>query len=342
MKKASFSLFICVIFAFASQAQKKAVTENGDEVILYDNGTWKYINTPEAQDLIKVNPVIFSKNKASTFLLKSKKSGLGFWVDPKKWNIGKGVNNSDAEFEMHLKGQSVDGYILTEETEIALESLRDIALMNGRKSAPDLEIIHQEFRTVNNLKVLYLNMVGTTSGLKFTLDGYYFSNANSIVQFVVTSLPASGKKYATEINELLNGLVEINSTALDSLEIKKSKELRNDSLPQGSLSLNNNCKLNFAGKWVTNFNGQKIEVERTLSKSVEYYENRKYYFSYDIEWINDCEYKLIFKKTNKPNFTFTKPGEFLNIEILEIDSKTMKYNAVFRGNSNIGEMVKIK
>ena len=38
------TLFFLTFFTTFSFAQKQAVTENGEEVILYDNGTWIYKN----------------------------------------------------------------------------------------------------------------------------------------------------------------------------------------------------------------------------------------------------------------------------------------------------------
>jgi hypothetical protein len=343
MRKIKLLLSISMFFVYGSHAQKKAVTENGDEVILYENGTWKYVNKQDESDSIQTNGKIFSKTPTATFLLKSKKTNLGFWLDPKKWSFGKGENNPDAEFELQLKGQSVSAYVIPEETDMTLEALKNVALTNGKGSAPDLHIINQEYRTVNNLRVLYLQMEGTTQGLKFVLCGYYYSNENSIVQLIVTTYPALVKKYAKDIEELLNGLVEIKSSSSDSLIINKNKELQNnDSLPQGSLSSNNNCRLNFPGKWVYKVANANITVERSLEKTIEYTDNGKYRFEYDNKWINDCQYQLIFKKTTKPNYTLSKIGEVFDIEILEIDNKTMRYKGVFRKKETEGEMTKIK
>jgi len=334
--------FLCVIMATSTQAQKKAVTENGDEVILYEDGTWKYSQDLQTDDstFIKENPAVFKKSNNASFLLKSKKGNLGFWIDPKKWSFGKGVINADAEFELSLKEQSIQAYILTEEAEIPLESLRNIALINGRAAAPDLRIVKQEYRTVNNMRILYLQMEGTAQGIKFAFFGYYYSSSSSrsVVQYFVTTYSSSKNKYIKEIEELLNGLVEINSEQhKDSLELKL-----NDSLAQGSLSTNNHCKIFFEGKWSYEVQNTKYDVVRTLNKTTEYTDNKKYFYEYDAKWINDCEYDLIFKKSNKPNYTLIKPGEKVHVEIIAIDKDTMRYKGTFRKRDVIGEMTRLK
>ena len=80
-----FSILVSVQICFG---QQKALTETGDEVILYDDGTWKYTNQAETT-FIDTNKVEFKKNDNSTFLLKSKKFNIGVWINPKKWKFIK-------------------------------------------------------------------------------------------------------------------------------------------------------------------------------------------------------------------------------------------------------------
>ena len=76
------TLFFLTFFATFSFAQKQAVTENGEEVILYDNGTWIYKNqgteTTTTEKEIPTSKKKFTKDKKSTFLLKSQKTNIGF------------------------------------------------------------------------------------------------------------------------------------------------------------------------------------------------------------------------------------------------------------------------
>jgi len=61
-------------------AQIKAVTDIGDEVILYQNGTWEYVDESIVEEKeIKLNEQQFIKDEESTFLLKSKKIDIGIW-----------------------------------------------------------------------------------------------------------------------------------------------------------------------------------------------------------------------------------------------------------------------
>lgn len=207
--------FLSLLLLFTSitliQAQKKAVTEIGEEVILYDNGTWEYQNqeTTEVTE-IPVNPKKFKKDESSTFLLKSQKFNFGVWLDPKIWLFKKATDNLEAEYEIQLKDGDLYGMIISEKVEIPLETMKTIALENGKSAAPDLKIVKEEYRDVNGIKILLLQMNGTTQGIKFSYYGYYFSNSNGTVQLITYTSQNLLENYKKESEKLLNGIVELN------------------------------------------------------------------------------------------------------------------------------------
>lgn len=203
-------LFALLLAGSAVQAQKKAVTEAGEEVILFEDGTWKYEDVVKSvSSEIPINPKNYVKSASAGFLLKSTKMGLGFWMDPKKWSFKKAVNNDDAEYELQFKNGDLYGMIITEKIEIPLETMKEIAVANARNVSPDIRITKEEYRTVNGNKVLNLRMDGTMKGIKFTYFGYYYSNAEGTVQFITYTSQNLLDKYKESIEELLNGLVEI-------------------------------------------------------------------------------------------------------------------------------------
>ncbi|MTI29672.1 hypothetical protein [Xanthovirga aplysinae] len=204
-------LFFCLFTFTIIYAQQKAVTETGEEVILLNNGTWQYQNEDHWKETeIPTNTKKFEKNKKSTFLLKSKKLNVGFWLDPKTWSFRKATENPDAEYELKLKDGDLYGMVISEKVEIPLETLKSIALENGKAAAPDLKIVKEEYRTVNGLKVLLLQMHGSMQGIKVSYYGYYFSNTNGTVQFITYTAQNLLDSYKPKCDNLLNGLVEIN------------------------------------------------------------------------------------------------------------------------------------
>jgi len=210
MKKIFLLTGILASLISVSFGQKKAVTETGEEVILYTNGTWKYLNDSAGSNSeVKTNPKIFKKSANATFLIKSKKFNIGLWVDSKKWSFKKATSNEEAEYELELKGKDLYGMMLTESIELPLESMKTVALSNARSSAVDAHVVKEEYRTVNNKKVLLMQIDGTTQGIKFSYYGYYFSNSKGTVQLVTYTAQNLLSDYLNEIEELLNGLATI-------------------------------------------------------------------------------------------------------------------------------------
>ncbi len=210
LKKLLFgSIYVAIICV--CQAQKKAVTDLGEEVILHDNKTWEYINKLQVTESeIKTNPATFQKSEQATFLLKSNKVNVGFWLNTQKWKFAKASRNPSAEYELRLIEKDLYGMVITEEIEIPLLTLKNIAVQNAQKIAPDTHIIQEEYRMVNGTKVLFLQMDGTTQGIKFSYYSYYYSSPDGVVQFVTYSAQNLIKMYQKEIDELLNGLVKVN------------------------------------------------------------------------------------------------------------------------------------
>jgi len=205
-----FFIFIFTALPFCIFSQINGVTEFGDQVVLYDDGTWVYINQDITLDEeIKTNPNEFTKSDAAKFLLKSNIVNIGVWLNAKEWKFSKAINNEDGEYELVLKNEDLYGTIITEKIEIPLKSLREIALSNARDVAPDTNIENQEYRKVNGIEVLMLEMSGTLSGINFGYKGYYYSNESGTVQMILYSAKNLMKSYDAKIETLLNGLVEV-------------------------------------------------------------------------------------------------------------------------------------
>jgi hypothetical protein len=207
--KLTFTLALLILLEPTIQAQNKAITEDGEEVILYDDGTWTYADGSTIEESIDIpkNPKEFKKSASSSFLLKSRVFDIGFHINPKKWKFSKGENNGDAEYELELKEGDLYGMIITEKIEIPLLSLRSIALENARNASPDIKIVDEEYRTVNGQEVLMLRMDGTLAGIKFSYFGYYYSNEGGTVQFITYTAQSLLDEYKEDCEDLLNGLV---------------------------------------------------------------------------------------------------------------------------------------
>ena len=208
------NIILPILFLILSMpvfSQQTAVTETGDVVILYDNGTWSYLqkDTISVED-IKVNPIRFTKSATSLFLLKSTRVNIGCYINPENWSFAKAKENEAAEYEINNMKLGLYGMLITEKLDLPLESLANIALDNARDAAPDVEVTEKEYRYVNGLKVLMMRMTGTIQDIRFSYFGYYYSTKNGATQYLVYSSEEIVNQNISEIEELLNGLVEIN------------------------------------------------------------------------------------------------------------------------------------
>lgn len=200
----------CLSFlaTLCSFSQTRAITSSGDEVILNANGTWSYINK-EADNSIKIdtNKTKFTKSVGASFLVKSTKINFGVYIDPKKWLFKKSPSGEASEFEFELKDKDAYALFITEKTEIPLETLKGIALENARSVGPDINIVKEEYRTVNNNLVLLLQMEGTIQGIKVTYRGYYFSSENGTLQLITYTATNLINEHKDDMDEFLNGFV---------------------------------------------------------------------------------------------------------------------------------------
>lgn len=201
--------FCLVFFTTLSYTQIKAVTENGDEVLLYKNNTWKY-SKDSLNNLVKIvkNNTLFTKDKKSTFSVKSNKTNVGIWINPKEWSFKKGKTDSPSEFTFNHKNLDIYGMLIAEKTIIPIESLCDIAYENALEAAPDVKVVQKEYRNVNGLDVIMMKMKGTIQGIKFIYYGYYYSNKEGTFQFLTYSDQSMFDDYKKSMTKLLNGFYE--------------------------------------------------------------------------------------------------------------------------------------
>ncbi len=199
-------LLLCT-FSFIVIASKKAVTEEGDLVILNNDGTWTYEDGKAFDDIeLPINPKTFEKHIKSNFTLKSTKTNSSFSINPKKWKFKKNKNGHEsAEYTFELKNGDLYAMAISEEIEMDVEEFAKTALENAKGVAPDTKVIKKEYRTVNGNKVIYMEMVGTIQSIKFKYLGYYFSNASGSTQYLTYTGTNLEAKYKTEINNFLNG-----------------------------------------------------------------------------------------------------------------------------------------
>ncbi|WP_223558414.1 hypothetical protein [Chryseobacterium lathyri] len=224
MNKIILSVFI--IFSFSVKAQVKAITEDGKEVVLFDNKTWKFVNESDDKTLetITTNEELFEKSKESTFLVKSKNINAGFYYNPKSWKIVK-APGATAFVEYAFNNNSNSAIYALFGSEIvpiqSLKNLKDILLPAIQRNADYFRLKNSEYRTINGIKVLHIEYSANVKGIDFEyIANLYLTNEGyaSISTYTYANKFEANKK---EMENFVNGIIKTEK-GKDIVEIIKS------------------------------------------------------------------------------------------------------------------------
>lgn len=189
-------------------ADQKAITENGDEVILHDNGTWEKSSQKESEKkIISVNPGKFEKGSKAIFNLKSKVNGSSIAFDSGKWTFSKSGEKDSSEYEFKMKDSDLMAIMVTERIEVQMDKMAEVALTNAKDAAPDAKLMFCEYRIVNGKKILLAQITGTISGINFIYYSYYYSDDSGTTQLVTFTSQKLFSEYKQDAEDFLNGFL---------------------------------------------------------------------------------------------------------------------------------------
>ncbi|WP_028121180.1 hypothetical protein [Epilithonimonas tenax] len=212
MKKITI-LFLVLTYTLLT-SQTKALTEDGREVILLENKTWRFVNETDERtlDVIETNEAPFSKTNTSSFLLRSKKVDAGIYLDPKKWKTIKMAVLPTAEYTFQsLINPNIMtlGCLMSENAPVqTLKNLRDLMLASIQSRADYFKLNKSEYRTVNGMKVLFIDYSLNTSGMDFHYIGNYYLTEDGYCNLVAFTYEKEFEKSKSEMLNFINGLVK--------------------------------------------------------------------------------------------------------------------------------------
>lgn len=202
------ALALVFLLTTNAQAQIQAVTSTGETVILYEGGKWEYTSKDKDREPL-TNAQKFKASPEATFLVKSTRTGYGIYIDPKKIKFEKkGINDDPSgEYSFAEKEGAFFAMMLTEKAEYSFDLMKMAALANAKKAAPDAWIMNEEFRIVNDTKVMMLQLTGTIEGTPFTYFGYYFTGESGTIQLLTFTTGKGFERQKKEMEKFLNGLM---------------------------------------------------------------------------------------------------------------------------------------
>lgn len=223
MKKITL-LFLIFTYSFLT-SQIKAVTEDGREVVLLENKTWRFVNDTDEKtlDVIETNEALVKKPNDATFLMRSKKVDAGIYINPKRWkNIKMSVlPTAEYTFKSLVNPNiMILGCLMSENAPIqTLKNLRDVMLGAIQSKADYFKLNKSEYRTVNGIKVLFIDYSLNTSGMDFHYIGNYYLTEDGYCNVVVFCYEKDFDKNQSEMQNFINGLVKT-----DKAQIKETIE----------------------------------------------------------------------------------------------------------------------
>ncbi|MDN4165969.1 hypothetical protein QWY31_10680 [Cytophagales bacterium LB-30] len=206
---------LALALAGIARAQELAITQSGDSVYLFADGTWEYYNEEvyaNGSDLdfveIPLNETAFEKPANAKSKVSGSDAFYEIWYNAKEWKrIPSGRINESADVVMTY--QKGDIYLMTiyEKIQIPIDNLMQIAVQNAQNAASEVEVIHKEKRKVNGKEVGHMQIVGSTNGINFTYYSYYYSNEKGTVQVTTFTGQNLFEEYRPAMEALLNGLI---------------------------------------------------------------------------------------------------------------------------------------
>ncbi len=199
---------ICIsMFLSASQsgfAFLPAETDQGVDVILYEDGRWMYESHIEAAE---TQAVAKDKPKSANTFVKGIGGNYGIWIDANKWQLSAKQFSPSSELSLYHHSQGAFALLVHEWEQLPLEVLQDAVLKNVQAIDPNAKSVLSETREINGSKLLLLRTDFTVEGRDYVYYGYYYVGEIGTIQVVGYSGKEAFIKLKQDIDDLLNGFV---------------------------------------------------------------------------------------------------------------------------------------
>lgn len=195
-------VLLAAFCAFVGAQDIKAVTEDGRSVLLHNDGTWGYVDKPQAS----IAPTqTFKAPDTAISKASSRKAKIAVFYDPTLWTVEK-LSGEAAEFQFQLGDSEVYARLIAEAETFDLSTVRSGIISNAKKAAKSFEITEEGSAIVNGVQVQTLKAKVKMQGLDVTFYWYYWSGPKGTVQLYGYASPADFDANLKAILDLMNGL----------------------------------------------------------------------------------------------------------------------------------------
>lgn len=162
-------------------------------VELNKNGTWALTGYEKPGD---VNDFV-----------RSELDFIELWYNNSEWTrLDESLSNA-AEFSFKHVGEEGYALMIIESVDLSLKGLRDTALKNARKAAPNARITYEETININGTDVLVMDIRGTIDGIKFVYHSAYWSGSVGVFQIITYTSESIFDRVYEDFDSFLAGIV---------------------------------------------------------------------------------------------------------------------------------------
>ncbi len=203
-------IFLLAITFIDTDLYGQKLGYNNDTAVKSSVSSWLQDYADSINELIIVNETEFTKDKRATYLKKSKLVNMGIYINPLKWGLRTSTISEESEFGFIYENKDIYAKIVTESSNVDMELLPALILISANNISPDVNLIKLEYRTVNELPVVFMEIEYIVANIRLTSFRYAYSNQSGTIQ--VDAVVASKRKaeYSGIIESFLNGITEIN------------------------------------------------------------------------------------------------------------------------------------
>ncbi len=182
----------------------KATTNDGQAVILKDNGTWRFAETSPGGSAPSGH---YQKPASATRLVRSRRGDFGIWLDSSQWRIQRKNQNSDTMFEFQHRNRDAYAMVIAERITMPLKALRRVAIENVKAVGKNVRVESEEKRVINGSEVLMLKISAVIQSIPFVYYNYYYTGKIGSIQIITYTGANLFEEYKADFDDLLNGFV---------------------------------------------------------------------------------------------------------------------------------------
>jgi hypothetical protein len=197
--------FIVLMFACKAGAQVTAVTEEGRAVILFGDGTWRYLN--DSVNVSTTDLPHYTVPENSTSLVKGKETRYELWYNTDKWNLLPDTvyGNSEYAFEFHT-GELI-AMMITERMQVPLSRIKEAAMASFKKEGSEGRISEEQKIVVNDTEGLLLKIDALVDGIPVSYLNGYFSTREGTFQLITYTAYNLFDRYRKDMIGLISGFI---------------------------------------------------------------------------------------------------------------------------------------